>query len=542
MGKVRIDSGVLRNLGRRAQGDDIVETDERTKIEYRPTLGKEQAKAYDSLARFLLVTGERESGKSWVCGGHKLLRHCWRNFNALAIIIVGVKAQATMGGIWYKLQNELLPEWEKGQGMTFSEVRYDEQKNPYIDVSNRHGGMSKIVLISAPHGKVLKNRIRGYEASYIFVEELTTLDGPVYYNAVIQQVGRRKGVTDPQQYVAATNPDGPSHWAYQRWFVTPVDPVTGVYNPKYGVVHIPYGDNINPSKENRENVQEATRGDPIEEARMLRGEWIDRPAGDAIFKDFFLEPLHIRPYPYDSKSKARILPDPNYTVVLGYDLGPANNAITFLQCLPMLYPIEGTDIEEVRNVWVLFDEMVYTGRKMDFKVLAPAVIRRMHRWNQVVRKHYDNEKLSLSWNHISDNSAFNQMRQATGSYDVMDFERESRLAAARYNIEPIKMRPAPKFQGSVETRIRLMMNLLQREEFVQSSACPKVKAMFMNLASEKPKDGKYDPSLAFTPKRSIYIHPFDSVTYAIMHYDVRRSPLRSVRSATSQSIGPMGGA
>src|SRR5207237_939202 len=123
MGKrINIDPDVMAQLGRMAQGDDIVETNELTKIEFRPKLGKEQFKAYESLERFLLVTGERESGKSWVCGGHKLLRHCWRNFNALALIVVGVKNQATMGGIWYKLQNELLPEWRDGQGMTFSEV------------------------------------------------------------------------------------------------------------------------------------------------------------------------------------------------------------------------------------------------------------------------------------------------------------------------------------------------------------------------------------------------------------------------------------
>jgi len=42
--------------------------------------------------------------------------------------------------------------------------------------------------------------------------------------------------------------------------------------------------------------------------------------------------------------------------------------------------------------------------------------------------------------------------------------------------------------------------------------------MFQNLISEKP--GKhYDPNIAFKPKRSIYIHPFDAMTYPIIFYN-----------------------
>ena len=36
---------------------------------------------------------------------------------------------------------------------------------------------------------------------------------------------------------------------------------------------------------------------------------------------------------------------------------------------------------------------------------------------------------------------------------------------------------------------------------------------------QKPKSGKYDPSLPFKPRRSVYIHGFDALTYPILYYN-----------------------
>ena len=47
---------------------------------------------------------------------------------------------------------------------------------------------------------------------------LTNLDTDDYFNAVVQQLGRRPGIDSPMQYTAACNPDGPSHWVYKRFF------------------------------------------------------------------------------------------------------------------------------------------------------------------------------------------------------------------------------------------------------------------------------------------------------------------------------------
>ena len=523
MARIRIDENAFAELGRLADGVQEEQSDPRHAIEYRPILGEAQAALYDSQAKFILAYGERYSGKSHI-NAHKLVRHLWRNFNALAVILVGVKNQAMKGGIWEKLQTMILPEWAEGQGLEFSEEKRDDQKNPFLEVTNRFGGWSRVVLVSAPIGEMLRKRIRGYEASFIFVEELTTLDGSVFFDAVTQQVGRKLGIDDVQQYVAATNPEGPSHWVYQRWFVTPLDPETGEYNPDYAKFHLPSAENpIRFSTNERERklfdeymrtVADACANDEIEADRMLHGKWVDRPSGEAIFKDYYLPSLHSR-----GDAKQCIMPNPRWPVMVGWDPGISFNAIVFMQYIP----VNG------RLVWVIIDEMVYLGRRIREDVLVPAVMRKMRWWQKQVGE-------KLVWDHVADDSTFNVFRPNTGNYGMMDIERESRKVAVRwmvkgadgverFEVEPIKMRPGPKFQGSREARVRLLMNVLQREEFFVWAGCKNVIGSLMHLESEKQKDGaKYDPGLAFSPKRSQYLHAFDALTYPMLAADARRTP------------------
>jgi hypothetical protein len=177
----------------------------------------------------------------------------------------------------------------------------------------------------------------------------------------------------------------------------------------------------------------------------------------------------------------------------------------FMQCLI------GTD----KSIWIIFDELVTVNKKIPYTALIPQIYRKMKKWEDRVGQ--------LNWQHISDNSAFNQYRAKTGSYDVRDFEEISKDKCEHFGLEPIRMKAAPKFSGSVESRVRLLMAKLVNEEIVISAHCTDVIKMLRNLTSEESKNGKYDPSLELKPRRSVYIHPFDALTYPIMYYDVRQS-------------------
>lgn len=463
---------------------------------WSPSLSPTQQKIFDDPSNYILAYGERGSGKTFSLGGHKLVRHCYENFNALALIIVGVRSQATLGGVWHKLQIEILPEWVEGIGLSHTDERQDTQKNLYIDIENRFGGHSRVVLISVPYGSFIKDRIKGFEPSLVFVDELTNLDTEDYFNAVVQQLGRRQGIHGPQQYLAACNPDGPSHWVYKRFFEEPYD-AEGNWNNDYSTYHVPIAENVdNLPPGYYDRILEAVKTDPIEEARMVRGEWIDRPAGDAIFGPYFNKSLHIV-----GDAKNGIVPNPQYPVICGWDPGSVNNATIFMQAIP------GND----KTVWAVFDELVVINKKLPYTTLIPLVMRKMAYWNRRTES-------KLNYIHISDNSAFNQYRAKTGSYDVKDIEQISRDKADTFNLSPIRMKAAPKFSGSVEARVRLMIAKLTNEEFVMSSQCTNISKMFRNLVSEKP--GKtYDPNIAFKPKRSVYVHAFDAMSYPIIYYE-----------------------
>ena len=467
---------------------------------WKPSLSPTQHKIYDSKAKYILAHGNRGSGKTYVLGGHKLVRHAWHNFNALCLIIVGIRSQAILGGVWHKLITEILPLWKDGIGMDYTQERQDTQKNIYIDVQNKFGGWSRIYLISIPHGSLVKNRVKGFEPSYLFMDELTNLDGPVYFDSVVQQLGRRPGIDEEQQFTAACNPAGPSNWVYKRWWEYPLDK-EGNYNSDYERYFLDVKENIDNLPEGYyDRVLEATRGNPYEYKRMALGEWIDVPAGDAVFKGYFRENLHIA-----GAGQERIVPNPAYPIIIGYDLGAVNHGIVFLQ------QIIGTD----KTIWTAFDELVTINEKIPFEELVTRLMRRMSRWNRLMEHNF-------KYLHYSDNSAFNQYRPGgtQGSYDVLDVERISRQKGETFGLETIRMRAAPKFQGSVEARVRLMMTRLQGQEFVMSNNLKALKAMFMGMVSEKVRDGKYMPEAPFKPQRSKHVHVFDALTYPMISLDI----------------------
>jgi hypothetical protein len=252
---------------------------------------------------------------------------------------------------------------------------------------------------------------------------------------VVQQLGRRPGIDSPMQYTAACNPDGPSHWVYKRFFEKPLS--KGKYNDDYFVRHLKIEDNLKhlpPGYYDR--IMEAVSSDPIEEARMVRGEWIDRPAGDAIYKPYFIEGVHIM-----GSEKQRLLPSIHYPIICGWDPGSVNNAIIFMQNIIM----------KGKTTWLVFDEIVHVNKHIPYTVLVPEVMRKMMFWN----RECDHE---FNFIHISDNSAFNQFRAKTGSYDVKDIEHISQSRVEHFEgLDPIRLKAAPKFSGSVEARVRLLV-------------------------------------------------------------------------------------
>lgn len=472
-----------------------------SEVLWTPSLNTTQQVIFDDATRYILCYGERGSGKS-IGALHKMVRHCYENFNALAIIVVGVKRQALEGGAWHKLIFDILPEWELGCGLKYTESKSNGAKDDYLFVSNRFGGWSKILLLSMPVDGFIRDRAKGLEPSFILVEEIQTLASDQYFSVLVQQLGRRPNISGPQQYVATANPEGPSHWVYKRFFILPKDKETGVESELYKVYHVPIAENIKNLPEGYyANVMEAVKDDPVEYRRMVLGEWVDRPSGASIFKGYYHEFIHTKG---DLAKGTRILPRKEFGLTLGYDLGTANSAIVFLQNIPT----------KDRDLWIVFDEMVYTDAYIPYTTLVPAIMRRIDFWNDTVGTIFD-------VTHISDSSAFNMFRATHGTYDSLEVERISTEAAKDFDqVKPIQLIECPKFQGSVPGRVKTTMKFLQQERLLISASCEKVKAMFLHLESEKLNEKKYSPDLPFQPKRSKHVHCFDALSYALFYFEL----------------------
>ena len=465
---------------------------------WAPSLAPKQQEIFDCTARYILAEGERFSGKTWGIL-HKIVKHCWEYENAHALIIVGVRRQATAGGSWHKLLTDVLPEWKQNlEGFDHSEQKQNTEKDLFVWVRNKHGGWSMIQLISIPHGQSLAARIRGIEASIIFVDELVGIGGPEYFEALIQQIGRRPGIpTEDQQYLAATNPDGPSHWVYKRFHELPKNKETGIWDSKYAWIHVPISENPSPqAKAYYDNVLEATREDPVEYERMILGRWIDRPSGDALFARDFQFNLHVRG---DLNAGTVLTPRTGLPITIGYDLGDANHGIVFMQerFLPD------------KHLWVVFDELVYTDSEVSFEDLVPELLDIMCFW-------CDWAGYSFTFNHVSDKSAFDRFRAQTGSYDHRQIEQISRKLIKekpdRYKWlkRSVRLEECPKPQGSVAARIKLLRTMLQREEIVFSANCTILIEAMKFLESEKEEP--------FKPRRSRHLHPYDALTYPLYYY------------------------
>jgi hypothetical protein len=500
-------------------------------------------KPQDTLVK--LLYGEKASGKTNIAL-HDLVTHCYldvlkpvpgkRRASPLAVICTIFRAGATDGGAWDKLVELVLPEWYDGMGLDFTEPKMDMQKNWYLDIGNIHGGWSRVILKSIPWGENIKNRLYGMEFSYYLSEEIALTDGPSYFFVPLQQCRRPTGTSSI--FMATCNPadQGEENWVWKHMVVTPCKTAgneapempaekkyfrkdmgkyaggkLGGMEPKFSVYHIPAEENVNWTPEqikaNQENVLAECRFDRTAIDRLIKGIWTARPTGEGIFKEFFIPSVHIKG---DVVAGTGILPKPHYPIIIGYDIGQVHHSIDFLQRIPT----------ENGNMWINFDEIFIYQRRILYKSLAIDIIRHMRWWREKVG-------FNFPFIHITDESAIDQWRPGSGSYDALIFENEYNKYQKEFGStdEQIKLLGCPKGSGSIAARTTLLQARLHEQMFFASATCPNTKSMLMFLEADKKKPD--------VPKEtSKWTHKFDSLTYPIFKFEV--TPGNIVNLPTAQ--------
>ena len=146
---------------------------------------------------------------------YKLVRHCYENQNALALV-VSPSIRTGKEGVLHDLKTLVLPKWKEGMGLGILQPSWTlTPRTRHLWISNRFNGWSKVLLVSIPYKEAVEARIKGMSPSFIYVDELTNCNGREYFTYPAAQLNRRSNIEGPQQYTASCNPEGPSNWVYK---------------------------------------------------------------------------------------------------------------------------------------------------------------------------------------------------------------------------------------------------------------------------------------------------------------------------------------
>lgn len=458
-----------------------------------------------------------------------MVRHCYWEKNALAIIIA-LQIRSGKEGMFYDLEDLVLPAWRDGNryprfvngaphpkagelcddgiGLEYTSARQDpDTKDRIIWIGNRHGGWSKVLLISIPYPAAVEQRMKSISPSFVILEEVTNMMSSEYFRFPAAQLGRRRDIEGPQQLYASCNPEGPSHWVYKSWYVECVNEDTGQRDPDFVVMHLPVVENLDwVGSSYIEGLHKLYR-DPIEHERMVKGLWIDRPSGSAIFANYFMPELHMVG---DALKGIGWKPFKSFPIVVSYDPGPVNFSIHLMQLVFTMGQYK----------WFVFDELNFVGQYAPTKRVIGNLLRRMDFWNQTCETQF-------KFIHIGPEDAFNQVR-SDGSYDAMEIEKHGKGR--------IKLRSVPQARNSVVGRVQMIISKFLDETLLISATCGKTLQMFRNLASKKAEPNKYEPNLGLTPVKGIYLHSFDSLSYAPYYFELHPGALASQAPAVEAQV------
>lgn len=513
---------------------------------------------YEETSKIIVAVGPKGSGKTDGCL-NRIVRHCYENRNALALVIATTQRVASEGA-GYDLVDRILPMWRDGNraslrirdkdgqlvsnpiagqlidngiGLDFTQWKLDPvTKDRHLWIANRFGGWSKVLLVSIQRATEVQKKMFSIQPSLIYIEELMNCDGEEYFSATFAQLGRRRGIDGPQIWMASMNTESPDHWTYKKLYgesvVTtggrawPKDPEKpGVMrDPDWAVYYIWFPENehnLPPGYVERLNT--AYKSDPILSQRMLEAKWLSYPAGAALFRHHYAPDRHLFG---DSKKNTGLLPLVDWPIIVGYDPGQANTGISFMQCIPM---------SAESYLWTIFDELCYHGEHIPYPRLTRWLMEKMRYWCQRMDTRF-------IYRHISGDDAtnvFQPNKGATTARDIMDYSAQIiRNDKERFAmLEPIRIIGCPKPAGSKEQRVALTMDILDEDLLAVSAACPWHINMFnQQLAA---KDAPMEAA------RSKWQHTFDGLSYPVYYRQyILKGPFsghRREEDAVSVTIG-----
>lgn len=475
---------------------------------WMPDLNPTQLEIFNDASPIVCAYGPKGTGKTWAVS-QRVIRHCYDYKNAL-VEIIALRAAVLGEGMCHDMEIDILPEWERGIGLEHTPWKLDNiSKDRHMWVKSRHGTWSKIVAISIPHAAFIKERIKGPAPSMVVLEEASDMASRDYYTFPALQLKRRTRFSGPQQMLMACNPKGHDNWVFKFLWEEEVDDVGGVPDmkdrEKPGIKRSPgthvYFVGLEENKKRLSadyltHITHILQHDPVERQRLIEGLWVDAPAGEALFKEWFNRGRHVRG---DAEKQMGLLPLLHHPIIVGYDPGPVNMCITIKQCIETA----------AGPMWLIYDCIFAYRKRMDYRAVVSMLLNKLAYWNR--RMEFQFKSI-----HISDDQALTQSNTHGSTYarDFYDYSKELIMAnPERYaGLEPIRMKACPKPPDSIRDRMRLTVDLLAADPpmLLVSATCKPIISAFEQLLHE-------DGDLLMPKDPSKWKHAIDAPSYCFYH-------------------------
>ena len=174
-------------------------------------------------------------------------------------------------------------------------------------------------------------KVRSHEFSVFAIEELTENDTDEAYKEILMRIGRDPKIKH-KLLISATNPDEPSHWAYERFFTE-----------KHDRRHVYLSKTADNPFLPKTYIDDLKRNlSPKEARRMLHGEWLSL-MGDVIYYEYDPD-VHFINKDY--------VPDVRYPVFWAHDFNIGENK-----------PMSSCFFQYIGDTFHFFDEIVVSGAR-----------------------------------------------------------------------------------------------------------------------------------------------------------------------------------
>jgi hypothetical protein len=478
-----------------------------------PSLTDDQMEVFNDTSPNLLVQSSRFTGKSYAIG-YCIARHLWDFPGAFVLLVTRTKRQALAGGLMTKMDTMILPDMANNlEGFAHSSIRMTVEKDAIISVTNRFGTQSICQLISLASDTDVAKKLRGIESSLVVIDEILLWDNEDIYSQLSQTLGRRPNIPpEHQRLLASCNPGSPTCWQANLWSV--MDP--SKRDPAFRVIRLLPSSNPSPHvAAYYERLRQSLRNNPTQYARDIDGLWVEVPTGDSLFGDYFNADRHVIG---DAALRTGLQPLKNLPILLGLDLGDTNHGVSIMQTVPT----------KDKTLWLIVDEFESVGKRVSLEEVTRKIMVKINGWGQAL-------DFDFTVTAVSDNSAFNRYRSGTGSLDHAEIEKHWKTMMPQFpRIKfPLRILEAPKGDGSVAVRTRLIQDLFTREEMYVSATCKAHISMLTKITGTKKTPQAPD---THDPRK----HIFDALSYVVVHQKTSEMPEEENEETLKPEIIRMG--